>query len=92
MLFRSNGSTLYPSINVAGRAPRDPVGQLSGETRLTTGTGSQTGSGDRWGDYSNMSLDPADNCTMWYFQEYLLTTGPAPWQTRLNQIKFDTCQ
>ena len=87
----SNGSTLYPSINVAGRAPRDPVGQLSGETRLTTGTGSQTGSGDRWGDYSNMSLDPADNCTMWYFQEYLLTTGTAPWQTQLNQIKFNGC-
>jgi len=88
----SNGTSLHPSINVAGRAPLDPHGQLSGELVLTTGAGSQTGSADRWGDYSNMSLDSTDYCTMWYFQEYLLTTGAAPWMTQMNQIKFNTCK
>jgi len=90
--YSISSSTLYPSINVAGRAPLDPQGQLSGEITLTTGSGSETGSAHRWGDYSTMSLDPSDNCTMWYSQEYLTTTGTAPWQTRMNQIKFDTCK
>ena len=87
----SNGSTLFPSINVAGRSNLDPLGQLSGEITLTTGSGSETGSAHRWGDYSSMSVDPVDHCTMWYSQEYLTTTGTAPWRTRLNQIKFNNC-
>ena len=87
----SNGTTLHPSIYVAGRAKSDPLGQLSGETTLTTGTGTQTGSAHRWGDYTSMSLDPSDHCTFWYTNEYLTTTGTAPWQTRLNQLKFDNC-
>jgi len=89
--YSISSSTMYPSINVAGRSPSDALGTLSGETVLTTGTGSETGSAHRWGDYSTMSLDPSDNCTMWYAQEYLTTTGTAPWQTRLNQIKFANC-
>jgi hypothetical protein len=87
----SNGTSLHPSIYVAGRAKSDPLGQLSGETTLTTGTGTQTGSAHRWGDYTSMSLDPSDHCTFWYTNEYLTTTGTAPWQTRLNQLKFDNC-
>ena len=89
--YSISSSSMFPSINVAGRSNLDPVGQLSGEITLTTGSGTETGSAHRWGDYSTMSLDPVDHCTMWYAQEYLTTTGTAPWQTRLNQIKFNNC-
>ena len=36
---------------------------------MRAGTGAQTGSANRWGDYSSMSLD-TDGCTFWYTQEY----------------------
>jgi hypothetical protein len=90
--FSISSSSMFPSISVAGRGADDPLGQLGGEILLTAGAGTQTGSAHRWGDYSTMSLDPSDNCTLWYAQEYLQTTGTAPWRTRLNQIKFDNCQ
>jgi hypothetical protein len=90
--YSISSSTMYPSINVAGRGPTDPQGQLSGETVLTAGTGSESASGSRWGDYSSMSLDPSDYCTMWYTAEYFtVPAGGAAWHTRLNQIKFDNC-
>ncbi len=90
--FSISSSSTFPSISVAGRGATDPLGQLGGEILLTAGAGTQTGSAHRWGDYSSMSLDPSDYCTLWYAQEYLQTTGTAPWRTRLNQIKFDNCQ
>ena len=29
----------------------------------------------RWGDYSDMTVDPVDDCTFWYTQEYYETTS-----------------
>ena len=50
----------------------DPPNQLSqGEAMLHAGTGSQTGTAYRWGDYSMMTTDPVDDCTFWYTQEYV---------------------
>ena len=48
--------------------------QLTAEGNIAAGTGSQTGI-SRWGDYSQMSIDPSDGCTFWYTGEYYLTTG-----------------
>ena len=48
------------------------------------GTGSQTGTAIRWGDYSMMAIDPVDDCTFWYTTEYLQTTGTNPWRTRIG--------
>jgi hypothetical protein len=42
---------------------------------VIAGGGSQNGGLSRWGDYSSMSIDPTDDCTFWYAQEYLKTTG-----------------
>ncbi len=90
--YSISSSSMYPSINVAGRDPSTPLGQLGGEIVLTAGTGSESASGSRWGDYSSMSLDPSDSCTMWYTAEYFtIPAGGASWHTRLNQIKFDNC-
>ncbi|MGE5123206.1 MAG: carboxypeptidase regulatory-like domain-containing protein, partial [Acidobacteriaceae bacterium] len=75
-----------------GRLAGDPLGTLpQGEVSLMAGSGSQTGSAGRWGDYSMMGLDEADGCTFWYTQEYIATTGGASWRTRIGSFKFPSC-
>jgi hypothetical protein len=56
------------------------------------GTGSQgAGNGNRWGDYSALTLDPADDCTFWYTQEYIPVNGSNNWRTRIGAFKFPGC-
>ena len=87
-----NGTDTYPSIAYAGRLAGDPPNTLGqGEARMFNGSGSQTGSLSRWGDYSMLTTDPNDDCTFWYTTEYLQTTGPTPWRTRIGSFKFPTC-
>lgn len=86
--YSVSSSTLYPSIRYAGRLATDPLGQLSqGEATLIAGSGSQQ-SYDRWGDYSSLSVDPVDDCTFWYTNEYLATTGNFNWSTRIGAFRF----
>lgn len=83
-----NGVNLFPSIAYAGRLATDAAGTLSGEQMMFTGSGVQQASGNRWGDYTNMSLDPSDDATFWYTNEYIQTTGTFNWQTRIGRFKF----
>ncbi len=87
----SNGQAPnYPSIAYAGRLAGDPLNTLpQTETTLIAGTGSQT-TIHRWGDYSSMSVDPVDDCTFWYTNEYYTSTG-TNWQTRIGSFKFPNC-
>ena len=55
------------------------------------GTGVQTSTANRWGDYSSMSIDPGDNCTFWYTNEYIPSNGSFNWHTRLASFKFTAC-
>ena len=59
---------------------------------IIAGAGVQTNSQHRWGDYSSMAIDPADDCTFWYAQEYYSTTGSFNFRTRLASFKFTNCQ
>jgi hypothetical protein len=90
--YSASSTTLYPSIGYVGRLAGDPLGTLpQGETPLILGSGSQTHSASRWGDYSTMSVDPTDSCTFWYTQEYYETTSSAGWQTRIGSFTFPSC-
>ena len=80
----------FPSIRYTGREVADPLGTLQNETWLVSGGGSQTGY-NRWGDYSAMRIDPSDDCTFWYTQEYQATTADANWNTRIGSFKFPSC-
>ena len=74
--FSASDTTINPQIRYAGRLVDDPLNTLAqGEAHLFDGTGSQTGTSGRWGDYSAMTVDPVDDCTFWYTQEYYPTTG-----------------
>ena len=54
----------------------------------------QTEAEDGWGDYSDLTVDPSDDCTFWYTQEYLgqdvLVIGT--WRTRIVSFKFPGCK
>lgn len=88
---RSSGSQ-YPSVYFTGRVPTDPAGTLQAETNIWGGSGSQLATLARWGDYSSLSLDPIDDCTMWYTTEYLKSSGTFNWSTRIGSVKFASCQ
>jgi hypothetical protein len=83
--------TLSPSIRYAGRTSGDPPGTLpSAETSLVAGAGAQTGL-SRWGDYSMLSVDPVDDCTFWYTQEYYTALSNKDWATRVGSFRFPGC-
>jgi len=84
-------SSLNPTIRYTGRVPTDPSGTMEAEVNVVTGTGSQTTGLSRWGDYSAMQVDPVDDCTFWYTQEYIKTNGTFNWNTRIANFKFPTC-
>ncbi len=90
--YSLSGRTTYPSLAYTGRLAADPLDRMTqGETVLAVGEGSQTGSHHRWGDYSMMSVDPADGCTFWYTGEYYTRTKPSQWQTRIGAFRFPSC-
>ena len=88
----SHASSLKPTIRFAARGVTDPLNTLSSEVNLLTGTGSQLPNLARWGDYSTLSVDPVDDCTMWYTNEYLSTNGTFNWRTRIASFKLAACQ
>ena len=97
----SNGTVPhFPSIAYSGRLVSDPANMLpQTETLLVAGLGSQTNTCggttcDRWGDYTAMSVDPADDCTFWYTNQYYSsqTNGTnGNWQTRIGSFRFPSC-
>ena len=77
--YSISNSSMFPSIAVTGRKAGDPLDTMTlGETVLKAGAGSQLTDSScdqfycslRWGDYTSMSVDPSDDCTMWYTNQY----------------------
>ena len=90
--YSRSSLTTYPSIYYTGRLRSEPRGYLEGERLIIGGTGYQQGHG-RWGDYSSMSVDPVDDCTFWYTQQYTDSpSGDFIWKTRVANAKFPNCQ
>ena len=97
-----NGTTVFPGIRYNGRLAGDPLGQLTlGEGTIINGSGVQTTTNSRWGDYTEMTVDPVDDCTFWYVNEYYAVSGvplppppggdTRPWQTRIASFKLPGC-
>jgi hypothetical protein len=80
-----------PGIGFAGRTPADPADTLETEIDLVDGIASQTGTGG-WGDYTSMRVDPSDDKTFYYTNEYLTYTGNTNWSTAVSKVQFTTCQ
>ncbi len=84
--------SVFPSVMYAGRLATDPPGVLAqAEVALATGSGSQTDPSKRWGDYSMLAVDPLDDCTFWYTNEYYPVTSARAWHTRIGAFRFPSC-
>ena len=92
--FSASGPNDYPSIRYTGRAAGDPAGQMTQTEQVAwTGAGPQTQVEGRWGDYSDLTVDPTDDCTFWYAQEYLGTDLVfGAWRTRIVSFRFPGCK
>ncbi len=91
-----NATDVFPGIRYTGRLAADPLGQMTlGEGIVINGTGVQTTTNSRWGDYTSMNVDPTDDCTFWYVNEYYEVSGtkddPRPWQTRIASFSLPGC-
>jgi uncharacterized membrane protein len=89
--YSLSGSMMKPAIAYTGRVPTDPLGSMGTETVVIYGTGSQLPNLSRWGDYTSMSIDPIDDCTFWYTNQYLTTDGTYNWSTRIASFRFPSC-
>ena len=91
-----NGTNVFPGIRYTGRLAGDPLGQMTlGEGTIINGSGVQRTTNSRWGDYTDMTVDPVDDCTFWYVNEYYTLAGQlsstAGWQTRIASFKLPGC-
>ena len=79
--YSAANGTVFPSVRYTGRLVGDALGTLpQGEASIVAGTGSQTSTASRWGDYSSMNIDSTDDCTFWYVSEYVPTTSSTGWK------------
>lgn len=90
--YSASSSTIFPQLRYTGRLASDPLNTLpQGEATLHAGTGAQINTSNRWGDYSDMSVDPVDDCTFWFTSEYYDSTSSFNWRTRVGSFKVGTC-
>ena len=90
--YSASSASIFPQLRYAGRLATDPINVLAqAESTLFAGTGSQSGTSSRWGDYSSLTVDPVDDCTFWFTSEYYTTTTSFNWRTRIGSFRFPTC-
>lgn len=101
LAYAATGPTPTPtpvSLRYTGRIAADPLGEMSfAETTAFAGTGSMTACGNRFGDYSQTSLDP-NGTTFWHTGQYVNGGGPGtrvysfnlPLPTALKEVKAET--
>jgi hypothetical protein len=89
--YSFGGDPNYPGQRFAARLSKDPKGQLTfHESVLAEGRASQTGS-LRWEDYTNVTVDPSDDCTFWFVGNYL-QTGATSSTTRIGSFMVPGCK
>jgi hypothetical protein len=88
--YSVSGTGIFPSIRATGRRVSDPPGQMTFlEETIMDGAGSQTFSEGRWGDYSMMAVDPSDDATFWYTNQYYASTSSQGWKTRIASFTIN---
>jgi hypothetical protein len=90
--YSLSSASTYPSIYYTGHVPGvDGPGVMESEAQIIAGTGAQINTKHRWGDYTSMALDAADDCTFWYTNQYYTTTASFDWSTRVASFAFPSC-
>jgi hypothetical protein len=86
--YNISSDTVFPGLRYAGRRFNDPLGTLpQGEATIVNGQASN--GSNRYGDYADLSVDPADDCTFWFTGEY---NTASTWSTRIATFRFGDCR
>jgi hypothetical protein len=88
--YSASDSEEYASVRYTGRTPDTPLGKLLGERTVIAGGGH--GSDSSWGDYTGITVDPVDDCTFYYTNEYMKASGANNWSTEINAFRFPGCK
>jgi hypothetical protein len=89
--YSVSGTALHPSIS--GSYLNLPSNTSPTEFPIVIGSADEENS-SQWGDYTSMTIDPVDDCTFWYVNEYYTTnqTGSSIiWRTRIANFKIPKC-
>ena len=89
--YSVSSATMHPAIRYTGWTPSDSLGKMEAETSIIEGTGSQQATNTTWSNYSGISVDPADDCTFWYTNQYYAADSTNKWSTRIVSFKFPSC-
>ncbi len=89
--YSASSTAIHPAVRFTGRVPSDPLGTLETEASILEGAGSQTSGLSRWGDYTALQVDPSDDCTFWYVDQYEKVNGTFNWSTNIGSFVFNTC-
>jgi hypothetical protein len=90
--YSVSSTSTSPSIRFTGRLANDSPGLMTlSEGTIINGSGYQTHSSGRWGDYAMLAVDPVDDCTFWFTTEYYNSVSSAGWRTRVGSFKLANC-
>ena len=82
-----SGSSVFPGMRYTGRLAGDPLAAMT-QPEVTVVSGAAAQTTGRWGDYASMSVDPIDDCTFWFTNEYIRSNGL--WRTRIARFRYAT--
>ena len=89
--YSASDVTIHPAIRYTGRTPKDALGTLEPEASIIEGGGSQQAVNHAWGTFTSLTIDPTDDCTFWYTNQYYKTDDETYWDTHIGAFKFLSC-
>jgi hypothetical protein len=89
--YNVSSSTVNPGISYSGHASTDHAGFMETEIGLVIGGGAQNGTNHNWSSFSSMTVDPVDDCTFWYTNQYYATSSQSGWKTQIGSFRFPLC-
>lgn len=90
LAFARAGSAEFGSMRYTGRRSTDVLGKLQSSKLLHAGTANYKaldgGGRNRWGDYTGIGADPANNRLVWFYGPYAVAGNQ--WATRVGSALF----
>ncbi len=89
--YSISSSTTHPSVRASSWSLRSHTAPV--EFAIVKGSGDDEND-SKWGSYTGMTVDPVDDCTFWYTNEYFpqnQTGSNINWFTRIGSFKIAGC-
>ncbi len=85
LAYAVSSPNTFAGLRMTGRKAGDPLGQLTiDEYEITQGFSANAN--DRYGDYSQMTVDPFNDQTFWFTAEYRKANG---WGTKIVSFEIE---